>query len=127
MLHSILTNHILLNKENALPVETIRKLEYGLIFNKLDYKGKSERRLFTIQLDLNRIVWISGKEEVKGTINLKDIKEIRLGKYSKTFDKWGEEIKKCDPDQLFAILYGKKFRLKELMCIGKYDINILLL
>lgn len=122
MSHSVLTNDILSKKENenALSLEIMRKLEYGLIFNKLEYKGKSERRLFHIQFDPSRIVWVSRKDELEGSINLRDIKEIRLGKYSKSFEKWSDEMKKCSYDQIFCILYGRKFRLKELTCIGKH-------
>ncbi len=120
MLHSVLTIDILSKKEdNSLPVETIRKLENGLIFNKLEFKGRSERRKFSIQLDLRRIEWVSGRE-LEGVINLRDIKEVRIAKYYKTFEnKWSEEIKKCSVDQFFAIFYGKKFRLNVLVCFGE--------
>ncbi len=117
MLHSVLTNYILSKREdNFLPIETI--------FNKLELKGKSERRKFSIQLDLSRIEWFSGRE-LEGSINLKDIKEVRIAKNFKTFEnKWIEDIKKCSVDQLFAIFYGKTFRLKVLTCFGESIIQI---
>jgi hypothetical protein len=125
MLHSVLTNDILSKKEdNFLPIETIRKLENGLIFNKLEFKGKSERRKFYIQLDLRRIEWVSGRE-LEGSINLRDIKEVRIAKNFKTFEnKWSEDTKKCSVDQFFAIFYGKIFRLKVLTCFGESIIQI---
>jgi hypothetical protein len=120
MLHSVLTNDVLSKKENnSLLIETVLKLKNGLIFNKLEFKGKSERRKFSIQLDLRRIEWVSGRE-LEGSINLRDIKEIRIAKYFKTFEnKWSEEIKKYSVDQFFAIFYGKTFRLKVLTCFGE--------
>jgi hypothetical protein len=120
MLHSVLTNDVLSKKENnSLLIETVLKLKNGLIFNKLEFKGKSERRKFSIQLDLRRIEWVSGRE-LEGSINLRDIKEIRIAEYFKTFEnKWSEEIKKYSIDQFFAIFYGKTFRLKVLTCFGE--------
>lgn len=119
MSHSILINNILSKKEkeNEFPIESIRKLEYGLIFYKYETKGKSERRLFCIQVDLFRIVWISGRDQIEGVINLRDIKEIRIGK---PIDTKIEESKKLSLDQCFVIFYGKKFKLKELICFGEF-------
>ncbi len=57
---------------------------------------------------------------------MREVKEIRLGKYSKNFDKWPEESKKHDSMRCFVIFYGSEFKLKVFSVAGKrqnYFIN----
>ena len=113
MPHSALVNEILNKHSNIIeyPIDLIRKIENGIEFNKLESKGKSEKKLFCIQLNLFRIAWVSGvRDQIEGVVNLRDIKEIRIGKQLKLLDTKCEELKK----KCFTLYSGKKFRLKEL-------------
>lgn len=42
------------------------------------------------------------------------MKEIRIGKQSKDFEKWPEDAKKMDNCRCFVVYYGSEFRLKTL-------------
>ena len=111
MSHSALVNYILNQRTEEFPIESIRKIESGQVFNKLESKGKFERRLFCVQLDIFRIVWVSDqRDQIEGVVYLRDLKEVRIGKNAKLFDQ-----NKC-----FTLYFGKKFRLKELCGFGKY-------
>ena len=114
MPHSALVKDILDRRanENNFLLDSLRLLESGLILNKAETKTKHEKRLFRIQLDLFAIVWVSVKDsnQIEGQINIRDIKEIRISK--KTL---GDN--KCLKS--FSILYGKKFKLKELTASGE--------
>lgn len=53
-------------------------------------------------------------------VSLCEIKEIRLGKKSKDFEKWAVETKKTDSNKCFVIFYGSSFRLKTLSFASIY-------
>lgn len=48
----------------------------------------------------------------EGSIELREIREIRDGKNSKEFDKWPEEARRADVKACFVIFYGSEFKLK---------------
>lgn len=54
-------------------------------------------------------------------MDLHQVKEVRSGKNSKDFDRWADETRKYQNHECFVILYGKKFTLKTLSCVGKKD------
>ncbi|XP_054169332.1 1-phosphatidylinositol 4,5-bisphosphate phosphodiesterase gamma-1-like [Oppia nitens] len=99
--------------ENGIPNDLLKKLEYGFVFNRLEPKSRCERRLFCVQLDLFRVIWISGSNNIEGVINMKDIQEVRIGTNLKSDNKSDES-----KNHFFAIYYGKKFRLKEMICFA---------
>lgn len=61
------------------------------------------------------------------TVEMREIKEIRVGKQSKDFEKWPEDAKKIENLRCFVVYYGSEFRLKTLSISGKCDICMLLL
>lgn len=50
---------------------------------------------------------------------MREVKEIRLGKFSKDFDKWSDESRKIDDVRCFVIYYGSEFKLKVFSVAGK--------
>ena len=52
------------------------------------------------------------------SVEMREVKEIRLGKYSKDFDKWPEESKNFDPMQCFVLFHGSEFKLKVFSVAG---------
>lgn len=50
---------------------------------------------------------------------MREVKEIRLGKFSKDFDKWPDESKKIDNLRCFVIFYGSEFKLKVFSVSGR--------
>ena len=58
-----------------------------------------------------------GVDNVLGSIDLRDIKEVRPGKQSRDFLRWIEDAKHFDDDLCISIFYGSEFRLKCLSLI----------
>lgn len=51
-------------------------------------------------------------------VDIREIKELRLGKASRDFERYPEEARKLDPALCFIVLYGLEFRLKTLSVAG---------
>ena len=49
---------------------------------------------------------------------MREVKEIRLGKNSKDFERWPEESKRIEVMRCFIINYGSEFKLKSLSIAG---------
>lgn len=52
-------------------------------------------------------------------MDIREIKEVRIGKNSKDFEKWPEDSKKSENLRCFVVYYGQEFRLKSLSISGK--------
>lgn len=61
------------------------------------------------------------------SVDLRLVKEIRLGKTSRDFEKWMEESRKHDSSLCFVVLYGVEFRLKTLSLAGRFCCGKMLL
>lgn len=49
---------------------------------------------------------------------MREIKEIRVGKNSKEFDKWPDEARRHDLKACFVVMYGSEFKLKSLAVVA---------
>lgn len=54
------------------------------------------------------------------TVDIREIKEIRLGKNSRDFERYPEDARKLDFTMCFIILYGMDFRLRTLSVAGAW-------
>lgn len=50
---------------------------------------------------------------------MREVKEVRVGKCFKDFDRWPEESGRVDAARCFIVLYGSEFKLKTLSIAGK--------
>ncbi|KAL4635332.1 1-phosphatidylinositol 4,5-bisphosphate phosphodiesterase gamma-1-like isoform X1 [Arapaima gigas] len=94
----------------------LRSLEIGTVMT-VFYQKKSqrpERRTFQIKQDTRQVVWSRSPDKVEGEIDIAEIKELRVGKGSRDFERYPEEARKLDPSLCFIVLYGLEFRLKTL-------------
>ncbi|KAJ8389025.1 hypothetical protein AAFF_G00124220 [Aldrovandia affinis] len=94
----------------------LHSLEIGSVMT-VFYQKKSqrpERRTFQIKQDTRQIVWSRNPEKIEGEIDIGEIKELRLGKGSRDFERYPEEARKLDCSLCFIVLYGLEFRLKTL-------------
>ena len=101
--------------------QILKRLEQGSVLIKFFPKGKPEKRTFVLNNDTKQLICLkpnAGKDITESIINLFDIKEMRIGRVSKTFEKWSEDAKKWDNSQCFVVLYGNSFCLKSLSCVG---------
>jgi phosphatidylinositol phospholipase C gamma-1 len=55
-------------------------------------------------------------------VEIREIKEIKVGKQSKDFEKWPEDAKRMENLRCFVVYYGSEFKLKTLSISGKYVI-----
>lgn len=102
--------------------QIISQLERGTIVTKFSARKKVERKTLQIRRDTRQVVWktMSGsKISYEGAVDLREIKEIRLGKNSKDFEKWPDDSKKIDTMKCFVIFYGFEFKLRVLSIAGK--------
>uniref|UniRef100_A0A8C4FC22 Phosphoinositide phospholipase C n=1 Tax=Dicentrarchus labrax TaxID=13489 RepID=A0A8C4FC22_DICLA len=91
-------------------------LEMGTVMT-VFYQKKSqrpERRTFQIKQDTRQIVWSRNPDKVEGEIDIREIRELRLGKGSRDFERYPEEARKLDSTHCFIVLYGLEFRLRTL-------------
>ncbi|RXM29061.1 1-phosphatidylinositol 4,5-bisphosphate phosphodiesterase gamma-1 [Acipenser ruthenus] len=95
----------------------LRSLDMGTVMT-LFYQKKSQRP--------EKRTFQHSKEEFHGealAIDIREIKEIRLGKSSRDFDRYPEEVRKLDSSQCFIILYGMEFRLKTLSVAARPEVE----
>uniref|UniRef100_A0A8C7HL23 1-phosphatidylinositol 4,5-bisphosphate phosphodiesterase gamma n=1 Tax=Oncorhynchus kisutch TaxID=8019 RepID=A0A8C7HL23_ONCKI len=91
-------------------------LEIGTVMT-VFYQKKSqrpERRTFQIRQDTRQIAWSRNPDKIEGEIDIREIRELRLGKGSRDFERYPEEARKLDSAHCFIVLYGLEFRLKTL-------------
>jgi len=55
-------------------------------------------------------------------VEIREIKEVKIGKQSKDFEKWPEDAKRMENLRCFVVYYGSEFKLKTLSISGKYGI-----
>ncbi|CAB1437990.1 unnamed protein product [Pleuronectes platessa] len=94
----------------------LHSLERGTVMT-VFYQKKSqrpERRTFQIKQDTRQIVWSRNPDKVEGEIDMREIRELRLGKGSRDFERYPEEARKLDSAHCFIVLYGLEFRLRTL-------------
>jgi len=52
------------------------------------------------------------------SVDLREVKEIRVGKNSKDFERWPDDSKRMENMKCFVVFYGLEFRLKTLSIAG---------
>ncbi|CAB3226150.1 unnamed protein product [Arctia plantaginis] len=112
-------NPVCYNGGNRLIYEAdqlISTVERGLSFNKYYSRKRPERRFVTGRRETLQIIWCrilgSGRNVYDGALDIRDIKEVRVGKSSKDFERWPDETKKLDNSKCFTIFYGSEFKLR---------------
>nr|XP_039264802.1 1-phosphatidylinositol 4,5-bisphosphate phosphodiesterase gamma-1-like [Styela clava] len=93
----------------------LKRLEMGNVMKKFSgttKKGKSEERTFQVNLSTRQLMWIKQQSLVDGSIDIREIKEIRQGKESVDFERLQDESRRIDPTLCFTVLYGQEFNLK---------------
>ncbi|XP_067086423.1 1-phosphatidylinositol 4,5-bisphosphate phosphodiesterase gamma-1-like isoform X2 [Osmerus mordax] len=94
----------------------LHSLEIGTVMT-VFYPKKSqrpERRTFQIRQDTRQIAWSRNPDKIEGEVDMREVRELRLGKASRDFERYPEEARKLDPAHCFIVLYGPEFRLKTL-------------
>ncbi|GIY17350.1 hypothetical protein CDAR_1423 [Caerostris darwini] len=97
-----------------------RKLEKGFDLLKIYLKRKPERCTFCVKLETRQILFlkhVAGRSILESAVDLREVKEVRMGKNSKAFERWPDETRKYQNNECFHILYGNSFTLKSVSCV----------
>ncbi|KAF7269728.1 hypothetical protein GWI33_017246 [Rhynchophorus ferrugineus] len=99
--------------------QIISQLERGTLVTKFSWRKKPESKTLAIRRETRQLIWTRTSTNIsrtsyEGTIDLAEIKEVRLGKNSKDFEKWPDEARSKDVKKCFVIFYGTEFKLRVL-------------
>lgn len=102
--------------------QLIAQLERGTIITKFYHRKRPERKTLLLRRETYQIMWSRNLQPAnnnyEGCLELREIKEIRIGKISKDFERWPEEAKKIESHKCFVIIYGSEFKLRTLSVAG---------
>ena len=99
----------------------VSRLEQGSVLTKFYPKGKPEKRFFCLRKNTRELVWfkpVGGRNVLENYIDLRHVKEVRIGPASKIFERWQDDARKWEKGQCLVVLYGQRFRLKNLSCVA---------
>ncbi|XP_058803649.1 1-phosphatidylinositol 4,5-bisphosphate phosphodiesterase gamma-1 [Phymastichus coffea] len=96
--------------------QIISQLERGTLVTRFFLRKRPEKKTLMIRRETRQIVWARTptSRPFDGSVDIREIKEVRIGKNSKDFEKWPEDAKKTDHLRGFVVYYGQEFRLKTL-------------
>ncbi|CAB0003270.1 unnamed protein product [Nesidiocoris tenuis] len=120
--------------------QIISLLERGTIVTRFYPRKRPEKRALMIRRETRQIAWARTHttKAFDGTsknifrtarlcmkypknmyfslisLEMREVKEVRLGKSSKDFERWVEDAKRMDAHRCFVVIYGSEFKLKYL-------------
>ncbi|XP_066587493.1 1-phosphatidylinositol 4,5-bisphosphate phosphodiesterase gamma-1 isoform X2 [Prorops nasuta] len=96
--------------------QIISQLERGTIVTKFFPRKRPEKKTLMIKRETRQLVWSRSttSRPFDGSVEIREVKEIRVGKHSKDFEKWPEDAKRIENLRCFVVYYGSEFRLKTL-------------
>lgn len=102
----------------------IAQLERGTLITKFHPRKRPERKTLAIRRETYQLTWSRStqphRNSYDGCLELREVKEVRVGKNSKDFEKWPEDMKKIDHMKCFVVFYGSEFKLRTLSVVGAY-------
>ncbi|KAH8385202.1 hypothetical protein KR200_005718 [Drosophila serrata] len=109
--------------------QTIGMLERGTIVTKLYGKQRRpDRRHLMLIRETRQLLWATvaaqtPRTDYEGAIQLREIKEIRVGKHSKEFRLFADDCQRFESSKCFVILYGSHFKLKSFSVVALSEIE----
>lgn len=108
--------------------QTVCMLERGTIITKYYPRRRPEQKTLMLRRETRQLIWspvnsstlARTNQNYEGALDLREIKEVRIGKTSKEFDKWNDESKCVDFTKCFVVYYGSEFKLRSLSVVGEY-------
>ncbi|KAH8238755.1 hypothetical protein KR026_002527 [Drosophila bipectinata] len=104
--------------------QTIGMLERGTIVTKLYGKQRRpDRRHLMLIRETQQLLWAtvaahSPRSDYEGAIQLREIREIRVGKHSKEFRLFADECQRFESSKCFVVLHGNNFKLKSFSVVA---------
>ncbi|CAG0906424.1 unnamed protein product, partial [Darwinula stevensoni] len=99
----------------------ISALERGTVVYKFYVRKRPEKGQLSIRRETRQVIWKkavptstagSGKFVFDGAIDMHELKEVRVTRSSKEFDRWQDDTRRNDAQWRFVLLYGMEFRMK---------------
>lgn len=108
--------------------QTVCMLERGTIITKYYPRRRPEQKTLMLRRETRQLIWSSvnnstaarSNQNFEGALDLREIKEVRIGKISKEFEKWSDESKCVESTKCFVIFYGSEFKLRSLSVVGEF-------
>ncbi|XP_066257802.1 1-phosphatidylinositol 4,5-bisphosphate phosphodiesterase gamma-1 [Euwallacea similis] len=106
--------------------QVISQLERGTLVTKFSWRKRPESKTLAIRRETRQLIWTrpmsnsTSKASFEGTVDLSEIKEVRVGKASRDFEKWPEEAK-LKETKCFVVFYGLEFKLRSLSIAALSD------
>ncbi|PNF30464.1 1-phosphatidylinositol 4,5-bisphosphate phosphodiesterase gamma-1 [Cryptotermes secundus] len=96
--------------------QIISQLERGTVVTKFYPRKRPERKTLMIRRETRQVVWArtAATRTFESAVDLREVKEIRVGKNSKDFERWPDDAKRMENMKCFVVFYGLEFRLKTL-------------
>ncbi|KPJ09210.1 1-phosphatidylinositol-4,5-bisphosphate phosphodiesterase gamma-1 [Papilio machaon] len=105
--------------------QLISYLERGSPVLKFYPRKRPERRTLSVRRETHQIIIFRNgtpqRHTFEGTLDIRDIKEVRVGKSSKDFERWPEETKRIENSKCFTIYYGTEFKLRSVSFVAQTD------
>ncbi|XP_068621272.1 1-phosphatidylinositol 4,5-bisphosphate phosphodiesterase gamma-1 [Battus philenor] len=105
--------------------QLISYLERGSSVLKFYPRKRPERRTLSVRRETHQIILFRNgapqRNTLEGSLDIRDIKEVRIGKSSKDFERWPEEIKRLESSKCFTIYYGTEFKLRSVSFVAQTD------
>ncbi|XP_066996227.2 1-phosphatidylinositol 4,5-bisphosphate phosphodiesterase gamma-1 [Anabrus simplex] len=98
--------------------QIISQLERGTVVIKFYPRKRPERKTLLIRRETRQVVW--SRRTVEGAVDLREVKEVRMGKNSKDFERSPEDAKGMD-NLCFVVFYGMEFMLKTLSVAASFE------
>ncbi|XP_062715033.1 1-phosphatidylinositol 4,5-bisphosphate phosphodiesterase gamma-1 isoform X2 [Aedes albopictus] len=102
--------------------QIICSLERGTLIQKFYPRRKPEKKTLMLRRETRQVTWSSPSQNSRANfedaLELREVKEVRLGKSSKDFEKWPEETKKIELRKCFVVFYGSEFKLRSLSVVA---------
>ncbi|XP_017962676.1 1-phosphatidylinositol 4,5-bisphosphate phosphodiesterase gamma-1 isoform X2 [Drosophila navojoa] len=108
--------------------QTICMLERGTIVTKLYGKQRRpDRRHLMLIRETRQLLWSTvaahTRTEYEGTIQLREIREIRVGKNSKEFRLHADDCQRFESSKCFVIMHGNSFKLKSFSVVALSEVE----
>lgn len=111
--------------------QLISHIERGSNVLKFYPRKRPERKTLSVRRETHQVIWYRNgslsRQAFEGSLEIRDIKEIRMGKSSKDFDRWPEDAKRLEQSKCFTVYYGTEFKLRSASFAGKNYILKLIL
>lgn len=102
--------------------QLISYIEQGTNVLKFFPRKRPERRMLSVRRETLQVLWarfnMPQRQAFEGALDIRCIKEVRLGKCAKDFERWIDESKRLETSKCFTIFYGSEFKLRSASFAG---------